>query len=187
MVGPTRTADPTRTDRYAVVHRDLKCANLLLDGAGNILVADLGSSSLGSSDHPPDLKTVAGTPYHMSSHVAAGRPYGPDAADLPSLAVCIMEMLVVNKHVKDLRHLGLPWGFRPGQQDPWEQWMEDFGAGRVHLHQGMPEGARDGTWPASLRSFVADCCSQPAAGLVTWAAYRTRLDRLLQHDWLQAV
>jgi serine/threonine protein kinase len=54
-----------------VMHRDLKSANVMLDGAGKIRITDFGLASVAASIQGADAR--AGTPAYMAPEQLAGR------------------------------------------------------------------------------------------------------------------
>ncbi|KAD4179420.1 hypothetical protein E3N88_28011 [Mikania micrantha] len=75
-----------------VVHRDIKCANILVDVTGSVKLADFG---LAKTTKLNDIKSCKGTPFWMAPEVVNNRKntgYGP-AADIWSLGCTVLEML----------------------------------------------------------------------------------------------
>ncbi|KAI4296277.1 hypothetical protein L6164_036248 [Bauhinia variegata] len=74
-----------------VVHRDIKCANILVDASGFVKLADFG---LAKATKLNDVKSSKGTPFWMAPEVVnlKNRGYGL-AADIWSLGCTVLEML----------------------------------------------------------------------------------------------
>jgi eukaryotic-like serine/threonine-protein kinase len=75
-----------------IVHRDVKPANLLLDDAGNVHVADFGIASAADLDSLTMTGTVLGTAGYLAPEQANGERATP-ASDRYSLGVVAFELL----------------------------------------------------------------------------------------------
>ncbi|KAI3448305.1 hypothetical protein Pfo_004970 [Paulownia fortunei] len=74
-----------------VVHRDIKCANILVDVSGSVKLADFG---LAKATKLNDIKSCKGTPFWMAPEVVNHKNHGYGrAADIWSLGCTVLEML----------------------------------------------------------------------------------------------
>ncbi|XP_022896561.1 mitogen-activated protein kinase kinase kinase 1-like [Olea europaea var. sylvestris] len=74
-----------------VVHRDIKCANILVDVSGSVKLADFG---LAKATKLNDIKSCKGTPFWMAPEVVKARNHGyGHSADIWSLGCTVLEML----------------------------------------------------------------------------------------------
>jgi len=125
-----------------IVHLDIKPANLLATTAGEIKVADFGIARVlpRAGDH---CTSYVGTAAYMSPErfdpEAHGGHYDPCAADVWSLGVTVLELLMG-------RYPLLP----AGQQPNWAALM-------CAICFGEPPALPDGVASPELRSFIAAC------------------------------
>ncbi len=101
---------------HGIVHRDVKPANLLLDGEGNVHVSDFGIASASGSDTLTSPGMVLGTAGYLAPEQARGEP-ATAASDRYALGVVAFELLT---------------GRRPYEGDT--PTTEAFG----HLHAEIP-------------------------------------------------
>ncbi|KAL6272642.1 hypothetical protein ACE6H2_023334 [Prunus campanulata] len=76
---------------HNVIHRDIKCANILVDANGSVKLADFGLAKIteGNSNH-----SSLGSPYWMAPEVVRTTDQGYGiAADIWSLGCTVLEML----------------------------------------------------------------------------------------------
>src|SRR3954470_7383050 len=78
--------------RAGIVHRDVKPANLLLDGNGRLAVGDFGIARMATDSGMTATGTVLGTAAYLSPEQAVGEP-ATAASDRYALAVVAFELL----------------------------------------------------------------------------------------------
>jgi serine/threonine protein kinase len=78
--------------KRAIVHRDIKSANLLVDSDGRVLITDFGVALHAADLTLTEAGAVIGTPAFMSPEQCAGRRAGPQS-DQYALGVVAFEML----------------------------------------------------------------------------------------------
>ncbi|KAK4758319.1 hypothetical protein SAY87_019620 [Trapa incisa] len=76
-----------------VVHRDIKCANILVDASGYVKLADFG---LAKATMLNDIKSCKGTPFWMAPEVVTACNHGGYGlpADIWSLGCTVLEMFI---------------------------------------------------------------------------------------------
>lgn len=97
-----------------VVHRDIKCANILVDASGSVKLADFGLAKAAKLN---DVKSCKGTAFWMAPEVVSLRNQGYGrAADIWSLGCTVLEMLTRQfpySHLECMQAL-----FRIGRGEP---------------------------------------------------------------------
>ncbi|KAM7250891.1 hypothetical protein ACFE04_022774 [Oxalis oulophora] len=97
-----------------VVHRDIKCANILVDASGSVKLADFG---LAKATKMNDVMSSKGSPYWMAPEVVNGKNEGYGlTADIWSLGCTVLEMLTSQHPYYPLE--GMPALFRIGRGKP---------------------------------------------------------------------
>ncbi|KZT72042.1 Pkinase-domain-containing protein [Daedalea quercina L-15889] len=143
--------------KSSIIHRDLKAANVLVTGAGKVMLCDFGVSALlvtASSKR----NTLVGTPHWMAPEVAQGSAYDTKA-DIWSLGIVIYEMVkgsAPNSHMMDQAKL---IQMLPRMKPP-------------RLIEG--EGSKE------MREFVAHCLRESPNDRLT-------ADELLKTKWIKNV
>lgn len=72
-----------------IIHRDLKCSNIFIDGkTSTILIGDLGLSKRRQSEQ----MSIAGTPEFMAPEIFASGVYD-EKVDIYAFGMCILELI----------------------------------------------------------------------------------------------
>ncbi|XP_064622608.1 testis-specific serine/threonine-protein kinase 1-like [Lineus longissimus] len=74
-----------------IIHRDLKCENVLLDGKGDVKLSDFGfARTISLTDHS---QTYCGSSAYTAPEVLKGKPYSGPPVDIWSLGVILYIMI----------------------------------------------------------------------------------------------
>lgn len=76
---------------HNVIHRDIKCANLLVTDSGKVKLADFGSAMQLQPDESLTDETIVGTPYYLAPELL-GRGHAGEAIDIWGVGCTIIEM-----------------------------------------------------------------------------------------------
>jgi serine/threonine protein kinase len=145
-----------------VIHRDIKCDNILIDAANTAKLADFGCSKLieiATGHSRLGCNTLTGTPFWMAPEVirvTGGDSYGTKA-DIWSFGCTVVEMLNGGKVYSKPFANGMAAMHQIANED---------------LYPDIPGDASD-----LCRSFLARC-------LVREARDRAAVDELLAHPWI---
>lgn len=83
-----------------IVHRDVKAENMLLDGHGNLKIADFGVARV-EAQNPSDMTGETGTLGYMAPEVLDGKPYNR-RCDVYSFGICLWEIYCCDIPYPDL-------------------------------------------------------------------------------------
>ena len=93
-----------------LIHRDIKCENLLLDTHHNIKLCDFGFAR--GNMHPKNKKTIlsetfCGSYAYASPEILRGVPYEPQLSDIWSMGVVLFAMIFGRLPFDDASHAKL--------------------------------------------------------------------------------
>uniref|UniRef100_A0A7S1MJW8 Protein kinase domain-containing protein n=1 Tax=Neobodo designis TaxID=312471 RepID=A0A7S1MJW8_NEODS len=146
----------TRTP--AVVHRDLKSMNVLLDGSGTVKLCDFGIARL--REHTFVMtQHIAGSPSWMAPEVLRGDDFGP-ASDVYSFGVVLWELLMRQ----------VPW---PNKNMAQLVGLVGFAGSTLELPDRAPEGC-----PPQFIDIIRSCFAKPE-DRPSFRSLREQLDSLL--------
>ncbi len=137
-----------------IIHRDIKCGNILLNANGCVKLADFGVSAVLKS-REDRTTTAIGAPFWMAPEVIQEEPYD-GRADVWSLGITVIEMAESrppNSHIHPMRALF------------------------VIPHQPAPKLAETDRWPDDMVTFVT-------AALVKNIEERATSAELVNHPFI---
>ena len=146
---------------HNVVHRDLKCDNILLTEGGQIKLADFGASKCVEANRTGGAQTLIGTPFFMAPEMLNCGD-GPDdgygrRADVWSLGITLLEMMNRGR---------VPWPDFPNVNTAILHISSE------NAHPIVPE-----SFSAELKDFISHCCCRDPLQRYTSA-------QLLAHPWI---
>lgn len=143
-----------------IVHRDLKCENLLLDKDFNLKVADLGFSRKLNYDSVGNMilsKTFCGSTAYAAPEVLQGLPYNPKMYDVWSMGVVLFIMVC---------------GSMPFDDSNVKKMLKVQREHRVDFHRS--------------RNISSECKALIYRMLHPDPLKRIDIDAVIEHVWLQA-
>lgn len=141
-----------------IVHRDLKCENLLLDTDFNLKVADFGFSKILEYKHDQVVlsATFCGSAAYASPELLQRIPYNPKISDMWSMGVVLFIMLT---------------GFMPYDDSNLTRMVAKQKAHAIHF-------------PHSVKENCKDACNLIISILHPNPFWRININQILQHPWL---
>ena len=165
------TAGMMHLHHRGVLHRDLKGANLLLDGSGEVKITDFGLAAFAPDDTRTGgwLTAETGTYRWMAPEVCLHEQYSR-SADVFSFG-CVLFELVTHE---------VPWADRTPLQAA-------VAFGLDNLRPTLPDGI-----PTPVAQLIYSCWLRDASARPTFASIHTQLEVVsegltpLEHTWLDA-
>ena len=149
----------------SVMHRDIKCDNVLLANDGSAKITDFGAAKLVGADTMRGAQTMIGTPFFMAPEMLVGGCGDDDEeallygkrADIWSLGIMTLELLEKGN---------MPW---PNMQNIGQLILYISGD---DAHPIIPDRLS-----AEAKDFILKCCERSPQS-------RWRASELLQHPWI---
>lgn len=174
-----------------VVHRDLKCANLLLDRDANMKIADFGCSKLLiSGEKQPVLaaaeQSVAGSVFWMAPEVFRGRIAQTCAVDIWSLGCCLVEMATANPPWMERNFDNiLQAGYVIADTDAMPRMPEDAGFDRFTVNIKKVDGNNVGCMVGEVARCLQIKSLQHEGLLAEWNRKNSKLEVKMYDEVVQ--
>ncbi|XP_078157531.1 mitogen-activated protein kinase kinase kinase 1-like [Carex rostrata] len=108
--------------RRNILHRDIKCANILVDSNGCVKLADFGLAK--EIDLLIQANSCKGSVYWMAPEVARSMPHGPPC-DIWSLGCTVLEMLTGNVPYPEIEWMQAMFKIGKGERPPIPSTLSD--------------------------------------------------------------
>ena len=160
-----------------IIHRDLKAANIMLDGSGRVKVMDFGLAKFSESSFVTQMGTTLGTAAYMSPEQVRSEELTPQS-DIYSLGVVLYELATGGPPFAHAHHLAVMYAVAnedpvpPRERNPMIPAALEAVILKAMAKDASRRYATCGELSAALRAAAAGTNAQTAPGAVTAAGAR---------------